>query len=837
MLAAVAWGLLHAALAAIYATAPDLSGPLDAAAIMPDSGAAYVTPVPFEVSFPYWIRNDRPLAGFDSRLRLREDGKPLGPAHSLHVDIRQFGGGRFSHWDGAIWFSALDSSDPRTNGRTYSASTTASVHPALAMFVLFVDLLVVLALHRQLANFVRRRSGLLLNTAIGVPVLFAALAAAGVLGRINAAAGAPKDAALVAATLAHAMLGSAILAGHWLAGAGVVRLLLGKRAALSDLLLLGFPLGMLAAAILAAIALAAPNGMIIAALAWVACTSGLLGWRPAQGEMRSLLRVCLLALPFAVAFGSWLALLWHGPTETLAGSPSGDLVYYATSIPQLSSRPYPYLNLGYERLPFGSYDRLLFPAMGAVLTRVVPVDPFLFILAAGGSFFVLSLAIALHAFATGVRASDPARATVLPTGILWLAVIVANRYPYWVAESVPVIYTAPLTIAVLHWARRPQMRARFRALAFAIIGSALSKTAGATVLGPFAIAAAAPRFWRLSRAGRLIATGAAAASAVYAAALLARHGPLYFAIAPFGPTSLTWIRVHGVPLVAIIPLLLRDVAAVLLSLSAFLIAPPLIAAAIGLGFLIFLAHPFTFNVNFVCGTLIVGLLAYERAAGLGRYRTIVLTAFALALPAALLTDPAGWSSGVAWAVCVGGAAAVGLAAPVRFPAARGSGDAFARGAGGAAIALCLALLAVGRGNIVVDSGWRAGPPELTPQVREVWLAAKALTPPDALIFTDQTSIEPRLLGGWNTYVAIGERQVFVSNLLMNEATRLNQERAASDLRENESVLNGSLHPDQLTLRSDYSRYFAVVSAGRRVPPAWRGLFANRDYALYEIPGS
>ena len=51
---------------------------------------------------------------------LLEDGKPLGPAHSIHDGIRGLGCGRFSHWGPNLWFSTSDNSDPLTNGRRYS---------------------------------------------------------------------------------------------------------------------------------------------------------------------------------------------------------------------------------------------------------------------------------------------------------------------------------------------------------------------------------------------------------------------------------------------------------------------------------------------------------------------------------------------------------------------------------------------------------------------------------------------------------------------------------------------------------------------------------------------
>jgi hypothetical protein len=54
-----------------------------------------------------------------STLELFENGRPLGPAHALHDQIRELGRGRFSHWGRLVYFSSSDDSDPRTNGRKY----------------------------------------------------------------------------------------------------------------------------------------------------------------------------------------------------------------------------------------------------------------------------------------------------------------------------------------------------------------------------------------------------------------------------------------------------------------------------------------------------------------------------------------------------------------------------------------------------------------------------------------------------------------------------------------------------------------------------------------------
>ncbi len=61
--------------------------------------------------------------GGKSECILFEDGKPLGPPHSLHQAIRETGKGKYSHWTATnIYFSTSDNSDPRTNGRKYTIS-------------------------------------------------------------------------------------------------------------------------------------------------------------------------------------------------------------------------------------------------------------------------------------------------------------------------------------------------------------------------------------------------------------------------------------------------------------------------------------------------------------------------------------------------------------------------------------------------------------------------------------------------------------------------------------------------------------------------------------------
>ncbi len=96
---------------------------LDPASIKADSGYAYAT----SVIIPWVYRFLTPSAKSDtnevpaySSMTLYEDGTRVGPPHQSHDTIRNIGGGRYSHWQNHVTFSASDNSDPRTNGREYA---------------------------------------------------------------------------------------------------------------------------------------------------------------------------------------------------------------------------------------------------------------------------------------------------------------------------------------------------------------------------------------------------------------------------------------------------------------------------------------------------------------------------------------------------------------------------------------------------------------------------------------------------------------------------------------------------------------------------------------------
>jgi hypothetical protein len=91
--------------------------------IYSESGFAYQVDTRALKRGPLFGKGDSNSAPTVSTAVLREGANLLGPAHSLHQQIRDLGGGRFSHWGEHLIFSTSDNTDPRTNNRKYVVET------------------------------------------------------------------------------------------------------------------------------------------------------------------------------------------------------------------------------------------------------------------------------------------------------------------------------------------------------------------------------------------------------------------------------------------------------------------------------------------------------------------------------------------------------------------------------------------------------------------------------------------------------------------------------------------------------------------------------------------
>src|SRR5262249_44343998 len=113
----------------------------------------------------------------------------------------------------------------------------------------------------------------------------------------------------------------------------------------------------------------------------------------------------------------------------------------------------------------------------------------------------------------------------------------------------------------------------------------------------------------------------------------------------------------------------RDLSAVLLAALAYRTVEPPAALVITAGLVTFTAFSALFHVNFVVATVLMGLVASIKASMTPNLRMHAVLASLLTMPAALLTDPAGLTSGIVWTLCLGSAtfAAWALALPSAAP--------------------------------------------------------------------------------------------------------------------------------------------------------------------------
>jgi hypothetical protein len=138
--AGVAWSILAVLLgltiALLAQLAPTFEGRLDPKGFIPWAGQAYRIALGNMASFPFAIPGDGLGQQSRSRLELLEDGRILGPGHTLHRDIEAAGGGAYSHWGHMLILSASDGSDPSNNGREYRVRIRAGVDPVLSYILL-----------------------------------------------------------------------------------------------------------------------------------------------------------------------------------------------------------------------------------------------------------------------------------------------------------------------------------------------------------------------------------------------------------------------------------------------------------------------------------------------------------------------------------------------------------------------------------------------------------------------------------------------------------------------------------------------------------------------------
>jgi hypothetical protein len=814
--------------------APHFELKLESSAITPELGLAYATSLPQpRLFFPLIIPTDA-TGEASSNLELRENGLLLGPAHSIHADIRSQGHGRFSHWDNALYFSTSDGTDPRVNGRAYVATTSAKLSQLALGAILASDLTIIFFLRRWILALLARHWKLAAGAAVVGVCTAAVVIASGIFGVINPTGSPAKYPGLVLSIAAHTALGCALALAQWAMGSGIARALLPKTGtSYAQIILLGFPLSLFLLAVLTVMALVVPYGSIAALSLWAASIVPLVRWPIERAPSLSLLKVLPSLLVLSFAFGCWMSLLWHGPTAVIPGASSGDQIFYSSAVWAITANPIltGWPNLAAEGETY-FYSNFLFASVGAALARILPLDSFLFVCSTAAAA-VLGTGLAIHAYFVE---RPPLRIVTLETSILILALISAGRTSYWIVNSPPVACVVPLTVAVWFWTMRGRHcdMAASIAITASIIGSALSKVTSAATLTTLAFVELIPHLRRIPRASQVVLALLAVAGAAYASLMLVEYLPMFLrliglGITTIGPRSYDYIVHWGYSIRTAWPYMAQDAGFLLMIVAAFRLVNWREASAITLGLILALAYPFLFWVNFMCVVIILALAAIADAAVLRRSRWLVVVALVLVSPPMIVTDEAGFSSGLVWCAIITAVALVTIDA-ARLPPARL--PAFQALVASMFLVLTLSVLvASARGTLVLNSGW-PGSAALTPQVRDIWLAVRERVPADALIFTDQTGHDPGFTSGWNTYVLNGQRQVYIASWVQSQQLRTNPAATEARLRINDDVLSGQLDPAQVKTSRQYGSFFAVVSTGRSPLSRWQQIYANSDYALY-----
>ncbi|MEA2754776.1 MAG: hypothetical protein QOJ54_1065 [Aliidongia sp.] len=120
---------------------------------LPESGLAWtvpqgeiVPPVPWLLT----IDSDTLSNPHGAEYSVNDEAGPLGPAHAPHAEIREFGAGRYSFWDGQVRFSTGLGDDPNATHRQLTITGVVMLarpfgiildfFGAIAAFLLFIEL-------------------------------------------------------------------------------------------------------------------------------------------------------------------------------------------------------------------------------------------------------------------------------------------------------------------------------------------------------------------------------------------------------------------------------------------------------------------------------------------------------------------------------------------------------------------------------------------------------------------------------------------------------------------------------------------------------------------------
>lgn len=597
----------------------------------------------------------------------------------------------------------------------------------------------------------------------------------------------------------HALVGAALALGVWMLGLALLGTV--REAALD-----GYAVGLIVATAAAFIYLLEPLAGL-AALAVLAVTAGV------RLRSRRLPRVSssrfAWSLPPALAFGTILGFLLHGPTEELDSAAFGDMLFYVDKLVSATQSVVPYRDLLVEG------ERLVYVESGpsflaAPLLEPLGLDPVLVQAALFPTFLLTALAF-------GFVVAD-----VRPTLVASVLAAGALAYPSWVTETPPAALALPLTFSLYGHLVAPRRPLVVAAIAVVVgVDLLLTKVLG---LIPAAVVLAAILLERSGRTGRdrlLRVALPLAVAAAAAVALLVLTIPWQASLAEAKVLPLEAVRsLDEVSAAAAAPA--ATIVGQVLVLAAFtrarLVVPAVALAASLVGF--WFAHRYNFDIAAGVAVLLAALLVARTPERFRLHDRLLLLGGVALLVSAWWRELVGLRAGFVLLVLL---VAVFVAAAGER---RRAGAALVTGAAATVVALFA-------GERVQLRPFHA---TLTTSDYEIWQRVREVVPADALVFTTLTG--PRILPyeGWHNYPSIAGRQLYIAGwydgrLVADEAERRRK------LRLNDAVARNGGSPRSIPTKRRYASFWLVRAHADAPPPRGRLVYANERFALHELVAS
>ncbi|HVI89221.1 MAG TPA: hypothetical protein VM659_13010 [Dongiaceae bacterium] len=586
---------------------------------------------------------------------------------------------------------------------------------------------------------------------------------------------------------------------------------------------------------------------------------------PRQQSWKRLLPIYCLG----IALSAHLGLLWRLPSENFKGTVDlGDLTFYAASYYSLKLNLFPFHSLALEGLDLLPFNQLA-GILAFAFDRFPRFEISLFLTTSVSLFFFLSVVFIVEQMLRYREIAGRPPLDAKTQCIIVLILCTATRYPSWIVESPPFAFGFPIGLGIVYMVDRGKDRIGYLylTLPLAVIGFGISKVVAIAVFSCYAGCC----LWNKvrttgSKTAFMMLIAGAAAVAIFSLFVVAFFAPSFISLssaADYGPPSIHIFQNTALPpapdlshskvlkkllrylgqwggyIMAVLPTLAADIGLLLMLLASWRLKNlPLFAATL-LGIALFFGYPFLFNGSaasvfiLMAGWFILDPNPRPRSAPI-----LITIAAGLTLFSHLYNELGGPIVTIIWVFTLGGALVLVLQQPAPIDTRLSNQPTERHGTWRYWLALTalLTVFANAEGDLRFLPRF-TGPNRaiVSTSLYDLWNNVRRLTPSDALIFTDQTGEEPTRLKGWNDYAGISERQFYISSWAGALALRGDENAKRARLNNNLAVIAGQLRPNQLQLRRSYSSYYAAVSAGTSVPKAFKSIYNNGEYAIYEIP--